>query len=124
VYLDFLQFLKVNFSCIGIVKFNYLAFVYGPVRAVVIATGYGLDDGGVGVRFQVRSRIFLFTSFRPALRPTNLPIQWLPAALSRGVKRQGRELTTHLKLIPRSRKYGTKESLPHTSSRRISLEDK
>jgi hypothetical protein len=31
------------------------------------------------------------TASRPALRPTQPPIQWVPAALSLGVKRPGRE---------------------------------
>jgi hypothetical protein len=36
--------------------------------------------------------IFLFTTaFRPALRPTEPPIQWVPGVLSLGVKRPGRE---------------------------------
>jgi hypothetical protein len=36
--------------------------------------------------------IFLFdTMTRPALRPTQLPIQWVPGALFLGVKRPGRE---------------------------------
>jgi hypothetical protein len=37
-------------------------------------------------------RIFLFTAVsRLALGPTQPPIQWVPGALSRGVKRPGRE---------------------------------
>jgi hypothetical protein len=36
--------------------------------------------------------IFLFTTAsRTALGPTQLPIQWVPVALSLGVKRPGRE---------------------------------
>jgi hypothetical protein len=54
-----------------------------------IATGYGLDDRGVGVRVPVGSRI-LFTSSTPDLGFTQ-PIQWVPGALSPGVKRPGRE---------------------------------
>jgi hypothetical protein len=54
------------------------------------ATGYGLDGGGVGVRVPVGARIFSMSS-RPALGPTQRPIQWVPGALSPGVKRQGRE---------------------------------
>jgi hypothetical protein len=60
--------------------------------AVGIATGYGLDDQGVGVRVPVGSRIF--SSPRrpdPALGFTQPPIQWVRRALSSGVKRPGRE---------------------------------
>jgi hypothetical protein len=55
-------------------------------NSVCIALGYRLDDRGT------RVRIFLFTTAsRTALGPTQLPIQWVPGALSMGVKRQGRE---------------------------------
>jgi hypothetical protein len=38
------------------------------------------------------ARIFLLTTAsKPALGPTQLPIQWVPGALSLGVKRPGRE---------------------------------
>jgi hypothetical protein len=56
---------------------------------VGIATGYGLDDRGVGFRVQLASRI-LSSPLRPD-RPTQLPIQGVPGTLSPGVKRQGRE---------------------------------
>jgi hypothetical protein len=57
-----------------------------------IVTDYGLDERGVGVRVPVGSRIFLFsTSHRPALGPTQSAIQWVPGALSPGLKRPGRE---------------------------------
>jgi hypothetical protein len=58
--------------------------------AVGIATAYGLDDRGVAVRVPVRSRIFSASS-RPALGPTQPPIQWVPGVLSVGMKRTGRE---------------------------------
>jgi hypothetical protein len=35
--------------------------------------------------------IFSFTASRTALRPTQPPIQWVPGALSLGVRRPGRE---------------------------------
>jgi hypothetical protein len=57
---------------------------------VGIATGYWLDDRGVGVRVPVGSRIFS-TSSRPALGSTQPPVQWVPGALSPGIKQQGRE---------------------------------
>jgi hypothetical protein len=58
--------------------------------AVGIATGYGLDDRVVGVRVPVGSIIFS-TASRPALRPTQPPIQWVTGALSSGIKRPRRE---------------------------------
>jgi hypothetical protein len=55
-----------------------------------IATGYGLHGRGVGVRVPVEARYFS-TSSRPALGPTQPPIQRVPAALFPGVRRPGRE---------------------------------
>jgi hypothetical protein len=60
--------------------------------SVGIATGYGLDGRGDRSSSPDRVKNFLFsTSSRPALGPTPPPIQWVPGALSREVKRQGRE---------------------------------
>jgi hypothetical protein len=48
--------------------------------------------GVLGFGFQRGLGIFLFTTAsRTALRPTQPPIQWLPGALSLGVKRPGCE---------------------------------
>jgi hypothetical protein len=49
-------------------------------------------------------RIFLVAFVpRPALRPTQLPVQWVPGVLSPEVKRgRGVTLTTHPHLVPRS----------------------
>jgi hypothetical protein len=59
--------------------------------SVGIATGYGLDDGAVGVGSPERVRNLLFSaSSRSALGPTQSPIQWVPGSLSPGVKRSGR----------------------------------
>jgi hypothetical protein len=53
---------------------------------------YGLDDPVSGVRFPAGLGIFLFTTAsRTALGPTQPPIQWVPGAISLGVKRPGRE---------------------------------
>jgi hypothetical protein len=57
---------------------------------VGIATAYGLDDRGIGVRVPVGLIIFSTLS-RAALRPTQHPIQWVPGALSKEVKRLGSE---------------------------------
>jgi hypothetical protein len=55
-----------------------------------MATGYGLDDRGIGNRVPAGSRIFS-TSSRPALGFTQPIIQRVPGALSPRVKRTGRE---------------------------------
>jgi hypothetical protein len=55
-------------------------------------------------------------SSRPALRSTQPPIQWVSGALSPGVIGRGVNLTTYLKLVPRSRKYGCIHPLPQNPS--------
>jgi hypothetical protein len=58
--------------------------------SVGITLSYGLDDRGFESRQGLG--IFLFTTAsRPALGPTQPPIQWVPGALSLGVKRPGRQ---------------------------------
>jgi hypothetical protein len=82
---------------------------------VGIVTGYGPDDRRFGVRVPVRSRIFSSPRLPDRLRgqPNLLSNRYLvlfPRELSgRGVK-----LTTHLQLVPRSRKCGSTHPLPHT----------
>jgi hypothetical protein len=52
---------------------------------VGIATGYGLDDQGVGVRVPVGGKNFHFSmSSRQALGSTQPSIQWVPAAFPGG----------------------------------------
>jgi hypothetical protein len=48
---------------------------------------YGLDDRAIGVRSPAGQRVFPLASVsRPALGPTQPPVQWLPGVLSPGVK--------------------------------------
>jgi hypothetical protein len=68
-----------------------------------IALGYGLDDRG----FKSRQGLGIF--FLHCVKP---PIQWVPGALSLGVKRQVMKLTTHIHLVPRSRMRGSIPALP------------
>jgi hypothetical protein len=68
------------------------------------------DDRRFGVQSPCRVRNFLFSTYsrpsRPALGPTQPPIRWAPDV----------KLTTHLQIMPRSRKRGYIHPRPHTSS--------
>jgi hypothetical protein len=61
----------------------------GHVRSVAGVLGYGLD-GHFSIPGRGKICIFSMTS-RPALGPTQLPTQWVPGALSLGMKRSGRD---------------------------------
>ena len=68
----------------------------GPGSSVGIANGYGLDGPGIESRWR---RDFPHLS-RPALGPTQPPVQWVPG-LSPGVKSgRGVTLTPHPLLVP------------------------
>jgi hypothetical protein len=69
-----------------------------------IVSDYGLDDRAIRVRFPAGQRIFPVASVsRPALGPTQPPVQWVPGVLSPGVyPGRGVTLTTHPHLVPRS----------------------
>jgi len=70
-------------SCVSIIP---PVIHFGPGSSVSIATGYGLDRPGIESRW---GRDFTHLS-RPALGPTQPPVQWVPG-LSRGKERRGRE---------------------------------
>jgi hypothetical protein len=86
------------------------------VIIIIIATGYWLDDRGVGVRVLVGSRIFFPTSSRPALGPTQPPIKWAPVVPSPSVKQQGREADHSPPTSAEVKKCGSMHPLPHTPS--------
>jgi hypothetical protein len=73
-----------------------------PASSVSIVSGYGLDDRAIDVRTPAGAKDFSSVS-RPALGPTQPPVQCLPGVLSPGVKRgRGVTVTTNPHLVPRS----------------------
>jgi hypothetical protein len=76
--------------------------------SVGIATGYGLDGRGVGVRVQI---FLLSTSSKPVLGSTRPPTQCVTGVLSAWVKRPGRE-GDYLPLVPRSKILGSIHPFP------------
>jgi hypothetical protein len=77
-------------------RYMYMLRMWGYVRSrvsvVSIATGYGLDDRGFGVKVPVGVRIFS-SPRRPARLsgPPNLPSNGYRGALSLGLTRPGRQ---------------------------------
>ena len=71
------------YACIQVRTVNMRRFRCGSGSAVGIATAYGLDGPGIESRW---GRDFPHL-FRPALRPTHPPVQWV-RGLSRGKVRQ------------------------------------
>jgi hypothetical protein len=102
------SFLKINFN-------GYYSPIHEPGSSGSIVSGYGLDDRAIEVRSRGGGqRIFLVASVsRPALGPTQPPVQWVPGVPSPGLKRgRGVTLTTHPYLVPRSRMRRSYTSSP------------
>jgi hypothetical protein len=80
---------------------------------VGLATGYGLDEGGVGVSVLVGSRIVSMSS-RPVLGCTHPPIKWVLGTLFQGMKRPGREADHSPPTSAEVKKCGSVYLLFHT----------
>jgi hypothetical protein len=72
--------------------------------SVSIVSGYEVNDRAIQVQSPTETKDFPLPSVsRPALRPTQLPVQWVPGVLSPGVKSgRGVTLITHPHLAPSS----------------------
>ena len=68
------------------IEIQFTIELYGPGSLFSIATGYGLDGPGIESQW---GRDFPHLS-RPALGPTQPPVQWVPG-ISGGKERPGRE---------------------------------
>jgi len=87
VWANFIWLQESSKSKYGLVRNNMAHLnLSGQDSVVGIATGYGLDGPGIESRW---GRDYPHPS-RPALRPTQPPVQWVPG-LSRGKERSGRD---------------------------------
>jgi hypothetical protein len=83
----------------------------GRDDSVGIATGYGLDARGL---IPGRGKVFFSITSEQALEPTQRPVQWVPRALSAGVKRPEREADHSLSSSDKVKNVLTIPPLPHT----------
>jgi hypothetical protein len=98
--------------------FIFVYFIGGSRDSSVgIAIGYGLENGGVGVPVPVVQEFSLLHVFQigSGVHPTSYTIDTGSSFLG-GKAAGGVKLTTHLQLLPRSRKCGSIHPLPHTPS--------
>jgi hypothetical protein len=112
------------------VNISSVFFNVGNVQATVIASAVAqavlclITGGRSGFDPRQGQRIFLLAlASRPALGPTQPPIQQVPGILSPGVKRgRGVLLTTNPHIVPRSRisiSYTSSPPPPQTPSWRV-----
>jgi hypothetical protein len=95
---------RENLKCVA--WLSYVLFYYGITKSfgssVSIVSDYRLEDRD-SILARDKGFFPLASVSRPALRPTQPPVQWVPGVLSPGLKR-GRRVTliTHPQIVPRS----------------------
>jgi hypothetical protein len=83
-------------------ELNYKHAMQSGLYSVWLRAGRPGDRGSIPGRGE--SIFYVAPVSRPALRPTQPPVQWVPGVLHPGLKRgRGVTLTTHPHLVPRSR---------------------
>jgi hypothetical protein len=84
--------------------------------AVGIASDYGQENQGVGVRVPIEAEFLLSTSSILVLGPTQPPIQWILRSLSLAVQRPGHEADHSPTTIAEVKYTWIYNPLPYTSS--------
>jgi hypothetical protein len=83
--------------------------------SVGVAAGYGLEDWGF---VPGRCKMFYSASSRPAVRPTQPLIQWVPRSPFVGVKLTGRKAGNSIPSTAEAKNGGAIPPLPHMPLRR------
>jgi hypothetical protein len=101
---------------------NVFFYYYYFIPSVLLVSSLCLSDsirfcffhliGVLGFDSRRVLGIFLFTASRTVLGPTQPRIQWVPGALSLGIKRPGREADHSTHLVPKSKNVWSYTSTP------------
>jgi hypothetical protein len=116
MYEFFRENLLLNKACQFSFSFS-LTFILSWENIVGRVIGYRLNNRGVGVPSPSRVKNVLFFMFsRPAVGPTQPPIQWVMGALSLRVQGQGCEADHSHPTSAEVKKMWTYTSTPHMPS--------
>jgi hypothetical protein len=97
------------------IKFNRNHSAGGGTQVAQLVYDCDMDRTVKELRFDSRQSLKIALSSAAstvALKPTLLPVQWLPKAIPLEVKRPGVKVTTRLRLVQRFRMRGAISPLP------------